>query len=780
MLKKISLFCWRSHKHTQLEFRQGSNMFLGMMGSGKSSVMDALCFALYGTYPKLSRRDVVLSDVKNFRYPKDETAVELEWVQQNAGDETGTNLGRNYRIRREVDSASAWLYCDGKLLCKGAKAVSEEVEKILQIPYELFSRAVYAEQNRLDYWLTLSAGARKAELDRILGLDKFETARSAATSEINRLKEKAAEAEKEVNEEKLALARKELAAKKQEIEQRKEEIAQVLKEKELAKKELETAQAEYAKIEMQKKEADEISKKINMLLGRKQSLEKNVQGQKDVDAIALAEQAQELAKKRWEIEAQAVKAQENGREISALIAKAQMKLRNIDEREKKKKELFEKMQKLLAGKSVQEARGELDELKKKIEGLIIAIAKMESESSDEKKVLQALGVHLSGHDGKVGSCPVCKQELDEKRRGEIENEAKKKIAMLAQEVEKSGQELGRERKIRESLERVDVECARLEAQIKAIEEVEDKTAIEQELGLHKNSLENIVGQEKIARGEIEKIAHKQEEIRSMLKLHEQVQIWRKELVECANQLSLCMEKMQKCGFDEKIYALFMTRMQDASAKKSKTQEKYEGVCRLLESIEQTFSLLEKNLREMEKKKEDATALRMQADELGTFREVVIATQAQLRENLIGEINSAMQRLWPIIYPYSDWSKVKIEAGQNDYELKIFQGEWKSLESHASGGERACLGLCMRAALSILLTPQLGWLILDEPTHNLDSQAVNLLGLAISEKLPQIIPQVIVITHEPRLVESTPSRVFKFSRDKLKGEDTNVQIDGQNG
>jgi len=113
------------------------------------------------------------------------------------------------------------------------------------------------------------------------------------------------------------------------------------------------------------------------------------------------------------------------------------------------------------------------------------------------------------------------------------------------------------------------------------------------------------------------------------------------------------------------------------------------------------------------------------------------------------------------------------AGQKDYSLQVFQGEYLDLQSHASGGERACMGLCLRAALSIILTPQLGWLILDEPTHNLDSQAVQALGRALSEKMPHIISQVIVITHEPRLLESAPARVFEFSRDKEKGEDTQV-------
>ena len=123
--------------------------------------------------------------------------------------------------------------------------------------------------------------------------------------------------------------------------------------------------------------------------------------------------------------------------------------------------------------------------------------------------------------------------------------------------------------------------------------------------------------------------------------------------------------------------------------------------------------------------------------------------------------------------------MRLVASDKDYAVEIHQGEWKSLEAHASGGERACLGLALRVVLSVLLTPSLGWLILDEPTHNLDERAVQGLGVALAERIPQIIPQVIVITHEGALVESTPGRVIRFSRDKMKGEDTQVEIEGAN-
>ena len=93
---------------------------------------------------------------------------------------------------------------------------------------------------------------------------------------------------------------------------------------------------------------------------------------------------------------------------------------------------------------------------------------------------------------------------------------------------------------------------------------------------------------------------------------------------------------------------------------------------------------------------------------------------------------------------------------------------------ASGGERACLCLALRIAFATVLTPDLSWLILDEPTHNLDSDAVMLLSEAIREKIPSIVEQTFVITHDSSLGEAGQGNAFRLERDKTKNEPTRVE------
>jgi len=75
MIKSITLKNWKSHKETNLKFIKGVNVLLGIMGSGKSSVLDAISYALYGTFPKLKRNVINTKDI--IRHNSKESIITL-------------------------------------------------------------------------------------------------------------------------------------------------------------------------------------------------------------------------------------------------------------------------------------------------------------------------------------------------------------------------------------------------------------------------------------------------------------------------------------------------------------------------------------------------------------------------------------------------------------------------------------------------------------------------------------------------------------------------------
>src|SRR3989344_9626560 len=86
MISSIYLENWKTHRNTALEFGKGTNVIAGKMGSGKSSVMDAISFALYGTFPNAFARKVSLEETimaKPFRAEQSVVRLEFEYGKKN-------------------------------------------------------------------------------------------------------------------------------------------------------------------------------------------------------------------------------------------------------------------------------------------------------------------------------------------------------------------------------------------------------------------------------------------------------------------------------------------------------------------------------------------------------------------------------------------------------------------------------------------------------------------------------------------------------------------------
>jgi len=182
MITKVRLRNWKSHLDSEFSFSKGVNALVGIMGSGKSSVTDAISFGLFGSFPALQTRKVMLDGLLMERpQKKDLASVEIEFLAN----------GKTYQVKREIKRgkvSSAEIRENGVLKEVSAQGVTREVERILGMDYEVFSKAVYSEQNGIDYFLRIPSGKRRDHIDRMLRLDRFELVRGEAKSLQNKLK----------------------------------------------------------------------------------------------------------------------------------------------------------------------------------------------------------------------------------------------------------------------------------------------------------------------------------------------------------------------------------------------------------------------------------------------------------------------------------------------------------------------------------------------------------------------------------------------------------------
>ena len=100
MIKSIEMKNWKTHKDTRLDFSKGTNILLGQMGAGKSSVMDAISFALFGTYPAIQHRRVAVEEIiMNRPEQKQRASVKLDFEAD----------GVQYSVERVLEALVAHL-----------------------------------------------------------------------------------------------------------------------------------------------------------------------------------------------------------------------------------------------------------------------------------------------------------------------------------------------------------------------------------------------------------------------------------------------------------------------------------------------------------------------------------------------------------------------------------------------------------------------------------------------------------------------------------------------
>src|SRR3989338_11680420 len=220
MIKRVQLQNWRTHKDSEFEFSRGTNVLVGPMGAGKSSVMSGICFALFGTFPEVVARDLKLEEVITSKpHPAEYARVKVEFDYG----------GEEYAVERTIHrkgTNEGKLYRGGKLIA-GPKTTeaTARLEEILEMNYDLFSRAVYSEQNQLDYFLRLSAAQRKEKFDELLEISKYENVRGNAVALSNRLKKMAEDRKAFLEEQRKRLDERDLREAKETLE-KKERLAQ--------------------------------------------------------------------------------------------------------------------------------------------------------------------------------------------------------------------------------------------------------------------------------------------------------------------------------------------------------------------------------------------------------------------------------------------------------------------------------------------------------------------------------------------------------------------------
>jgi exonuclease SbcC len=147
----------------------------GPIGAGKTSVLDAIAFALYGQTPKLGRASAALINQEAV-----EMTVRLRF-------RVGSSAWEVERLARRRGAGTAALYPysepDGRNpleLLSGARNVNARIEEILGMDFAAFSRSILLPQGEFAQFLQATAAEKDRVLKGVFGLERIDRMRQLA------------------------------------------------------------------------------------------------------------------------------------------------------------------------------------------------------------------------------------------------------------------------------------------------------------------------------------------------------------------------------------------------------------------------------------------------------------------------------------------------------------------------------------------------------------------------------------------------------------------------
>ncbi len=170
-INRILLHNVRSHRDNEVKFEEGVNVIVGRTGAGKSSILMAIEYALFGS-SAFQNSMIMRRGAKTAR-------IELEFEKDNHVYKIVRGLKRGGKnITVDIDNMK--VYVDGKQMnLLGRKSdIDATVKKILGYPEdvkgkELFEITTYTRQDEIRKIIEMKPEERQEYIDRILQLSKY-------------------------------------------------------------------------------------------------------------------------------------------------------------------------------------------------------------------------------------------------------------------------------------------------------------------------------------------------------------------------------------------------------------------------------------------------------------------------------------------------------------------------------------------------------------------------------------------------------------------------------
>lgn len=781
-LEKIQLENYRRFTSAQLEFPDGLVGIIGNNGAGKSTLVEAVAWALFGTDASRTSKDQI----------KSVSASKADVCRVILDFETN---GDNFQVVRELKGAShsvdASVIINRKVAARGNSPVNELIQRTLDMDYRAFMTSFYAKQRELNALSDFQPHKRKELLARMLGIETVDVALKSL-----RLDKRDLEVKLELDRSHLKDS-VELEARRRE----KSRDASGLKEKQAAAKEkfdsetsgLKETEKLWKELKAKQEKQARLSQRNGIVQTEKRSLEGQLKSQEEerINLIALDSEGKRLrellapyeGKKRevaaldeLRIKAEQQKVTQNQiRDVEASLASDQERSAFLEKELKPKIEIEE---------GLSQVKEKLASVETELEEKRNLYMRMEASSKsvrDERAKLKSQLKHIE----KLGPDSVCDRclrpmgsdyhgirehllkehrELEQKLKG-VEEE-KEKTKEKGQTLKENKIELEKQKehlqKFLEKISGLEGERRNLEAGLKEKEKnlsslreaLKGLGEVQYDQAHHKKLREEFEQLQKMKQRSLELSA----ELKRLPLLEKSTRELKDKLKVLGEEEDKLKEAVSSLRFSEEEYKKVERNLEEKRENVHSTElalkdlgHRIEIVVREIGRIEEEIenaARLAKNIREWEEQQR--------------YFERLDLLFSNFRVSLIGRIRPALSRYAKTLFLDLCDNRYEDFELDEDYEILIQDRGEKFPLSRFSGGETDLANLCLRIAISLLISESsqvdFSFIILDEIFGSQDLLRKESILTALA-RLKNRFRQMFLITHIDDIKDSVENLVY---------------------
>ncbi|MBD8084079.1 AAA family ATPase [Chryseobacterium caseinilyticum] len=293
------LYSYQERQKIDFESLTEAGLFgiFGSVGSGKSSILEAISFALYGETERLNSRDKRAYNMMNLKSNK--SLIEFDFINyENKKFRAKREFKRNSKNFEDVKTPEVTFYewkNDSWIPLEHSSA-----ERIIGLSYANFKRTIIIPQGQFKEFLELGATERTNMMKEIFSLHRFDLQKNVSDlntknkSELDQL-EGQLKGFEEVNEDQISAQKEHLKLEQQKFEEIKiqfktiEEKYQQLKNLKTDFESLKQKKFDFEQLSLQKTEVDELEIKTELfdkvfriftpIIAEKNKLEKEISEQ---------------------------------------------------------------------------------------------------------------------------------------------------------------------------------------------------------------------------------------------------------------------------------------------------------------------------------------------------------------------------------------------------------------------------------------------------------------------------------------------------------------------